>query len=49
MISTALDYLNDLIASGMEFPEAEYRTCFEFPSVSREQLLDAYDSQELAK
>ena len=49
MISTALEYLNQLVQSGVEFPEAEYRTCFEFPSVSREQLLDAYDAQELAK
>ena len=49
MITEALVYLNRLVASGIEFPEAEYRTCFEFPSVSREQLLDAYDAQELAK
>lgn len=49
MINEALAYLNGLIESGVEFPEAEYRTCFEFPSISREQLLDAYDAQELAK
>lgn len=49
MIKQALEYLNELVRSGVEFPEAEYRTLYEFPSVSREQLLDAYDAQELAK
>lgn len=49
MIKEALEYLNELVRSGVEFPEAEYRTLYEFPSVSREQLLDVYDAQELAK
>lgn len=49
MIEEALEYLNQLVQSGVEFPEAEYRAGYEYPSVSREQLLDAYDSQELAK
>jgi hypothetical protein len=49
MIDQALAYLNALINAGVEFPEAEYRTCFEYPSISRQQLLDAYDAQELAK
>ena len=49
MIDQALELLNQLIAIGLEFPEAEYRTLYEFPSISRDQLLDAYDAQELAK
>ena len=49
MIDQALEYLNQLVQSGVEFPEAEDRTQYEFPSVSREQLLDAYDAQELAQ
>lgn len=46
MIDQALDMLNELIAQGIEFPEAEYRTLFEYPQISRAQLLDAYDTQE---
>jgi len=45
----ALEYLNQLILSGAEYPEAEYRTLYEYPSISQQQLVDAYDSQELAK
>lgn len=45
-LSQALDMLNELIAQGIEFPEAEYRTLFEYPHISRPQLLDAYDTQE---
>ncbi len=46
MIDQALDMLNELVAQGIEFPEAEYRTLFEYPHIKREQLLDAYDTQE---
>ena len=45
-LDQALDMLNELVAQGIEFPEAEYRTLFEHPHIKREQLLDAYDTQE---
>lgn len=48
-LEQALDMLNELVAQGIEFPEAEYRTLFEFTHISREQLLDAYDTQERAQ
>lgn len=45
-LDQALDMLNELVAQGIEFPEAEYRTLFEYPHIKREKLLDAYDTQE---
>lgn len=48
-LQQALDMLNELVAQGIEFPEAEYRTLFEYPQLDRAQLLDAYDTQERAQ
>lgn len=44
MIDQALEYLNRLLDTGVEFPEAEYRTLNTYPNVSYQKLVDTYDT-----
>jgi hypothetical protein len=43
----ALEYLNSLILSGYEYPEAEYKTVKKF-RVNTLSLRNAYDMQDLS-
>lgn len=44
MLNLALEFLNELIESGIEFPQAEYKTLLKF-NVNQVDLLTAYDNQ----
>ena len=43
-MQTALAYLNELIESGIDYPDAEYRAAKRF-SISADDLREAYDLQ----
>lgn len=40
---TALDYLDQLILSGAEYPNAEHKTLQKYPNISQAQLQQQYD------
>lgn len=41
----ALEYLNELIDSGREYPDAEWLAWCAFKAVGQERLQELYDSQ----
>jgi len=43
-VSAALAYLFKLIDAGIEFPDAQFKTCVKF-GVNSDELADAYDAQ----
>ena len=43
-VDTALDYMNQLVEAGMDFPDAEAKVLDHFDGVSQDELQEAYDS-----
>jgi hypothetical protein len=41
----ALEYLNDLIDAGREYPDAEWLAWCQYKAISHERLQELYDSQ----
>lgn len=44
-IAQALNYMNRLIAAGIDYPEAQWRVSQCYPQFSANEIAEAYDAQ----